>query len=246
MIHSKTAEFVSVRNLDAQIASNSLNTIYLRNNLLTIKEKVVEYKKLLDINNLPSFRENKNRKSQIDLLKNEIISLSKTSKNDILEFSNQVKVKMIKEMILEHFNSLLEQELRFFRLAITENIRKTSSFEILNNIVNNSNENLLSVINNQQQYLNKNSNASINASLLSISNVLMEMKMSIKTQTASIDTLDRYFETSNKYLQAANEEISKIPKNFIGVKDKIISILLVFIFILLILLTYKEINKRRV
>ena len=224
---------------------NYLNCDYLRKHLSQLDKNIAVYKNLINYDNLPSFKENIKNKEKIKDIKAHIETSFNNIHTEIKQFTIQIENKIISDTIYNYFEKCLENAILIYRKIITENIKKTSSFEILNSIVNDSNVTHFNIFDNQYEYLQKNSNRQINKSLLSISNTLMEIKINLKEQSLFIDSLDRYFESTNKYLIMANEEIRKIPKTYIGVKDKIITLLITILIVLLLMLLIKEYNKNK-
>lgn len=245
MIRNLSLKFVQLRNIQAMACEVYLDCSYLRNHLTQLDKNIVVYKDLINYDNLPSFKENVKNKEKIKTIKTHIESSFNNIHTEIKQFALQIENKIISDTIYNYFEKSLENIILIYRKIITENIKKTSSFEILNNIVNDSNVTHFNIFDNQYEYLQKNSNRQINKSLLSISNTLMEIKINLKEQSLFIDSLDRYFESTNKYLIMANEEIRKIPKTYIGMKDKIITLLITILIILLFMLLVKEYNKNK-
>ncbi|EDQ31322.1 t-SNARE complex subunit, syntaxin [Enterocytozoon bieneusi H348] len=245
MIKNLSLEFIQLRNIQTMTCEVYLNCDYLRKHLSQLDKNIAVYKNLINYDNLPSFKENVKNKEKIKDIKAHIETSFNNIHTEIKQFTIQIENKIISDTIYNYFEKCLENAILIYRKIITENIKKTSSFEILNSIVNDSNVTHFNIFDNQYEYLQKNSNRQINKSLLSISNTLMEIKINLKEQSLFIDSLDRYFESTNKYLIMANEEIRKIPKTYIGVKDKIITLLITILIVLLLMLLIKEYNKNK-
>lgn len=217
---------------------------YLRAALERLDDKIFKYKQLQNLKNLPSFKENVQNKENIENTKVHIDELISKINKEILVCSNQISHKPTCETMRTHFTILLEKRILSYRHIVADNIQKTTSFEILNNIMNNTSVSNTNTFDCQEDYLTKNSNDKLTQNLMSISNTLLELKMTIKQQDILIDSLDRYFENSNRYLELANNEIRKIPKTLLGIKDKTIKTLTLVIVILLTLLAMKEYKKK--
>ena len=245
MIKNLSLEFIQLRNIQTITCEVYLNCDYLRKHLSQLDKNIAVYKNLINYDNLPSFKENIKNKEKIKDIKAHIETSFNNIHTEIKQFTIQIENKIISDTIYNYFEKCLENAILIYRKIITENLKKTSSFEILNSIVNDSNVTHFNIFDNQYEYLQKNSNRQINKSLLSISNTLMEIKINLKEQSLFIDSLDRYFESKNKYLIMANEEIRKIPKTYIGVKDKIITLLITILIVLLLMLLIKEYNKNK-
>ena len=246
MIKNLSVEFNDLKSNCHIKRHDLLSCSFIEQKIRKLSNSTVKFEQILKIDTLPSFRENKENKLLVEQLKHEIETHQKEIKKAISAFADIIPHKIIKENLFNHLSMLLDQEIIKFKNILNDNIHKTTKFDILNNIFNESNNFQYMTYELEQEQILKNKDALIEQTLFTITNTLMEIKMHLKSQSIAVDSLDRYFENTNVYLDRANEEITKIPQTMFGLKDKVIKFLFFLVFSLSLALLIKNASFNKI
>ena len=246
MIKNLSVEFNDLKSNCHIKRHDLLSCSFIEQKIRKLSNSTVKFEQILKIDTLPSFRENKENKLLVEQLKHEIETHQKEIKKAISAFADIIPHKIIKENLFNHLSMLLDQEIIKFKNILNDNIHKTTKFDILNNIFNESNNFQYMTYELEQEQILKNKDVLIEQTLFTITNTLMEIKMHLKSQSIAVDSLDRYFENTNVYLDRANEEITKIPQTMFGLKDKVIKFLFFLVFSLSLALLIKNASFNKI
>lgn len=234
MIVNRTIDLLRLRRykrLPSQI--RTVNSI--RDLLESLSSEINELKQKLNKNLLPSFISKEKQAKDIQTQKTRINTIIQNIENEIKSF--ECSEQKISFSVRNYFFNLLKKAILTYRTAQQDHLRKTDSYnEYEHSDGSPPDECLLESIVVQK--------SNIRQSIFNLTNILLDLKMTLKSQTTMIDRIDCYFDETNFYLENANKEIVKIPGNHTAPKDMIIYFLIYIICVLLILVLIKEARQR--
>lgn len=237
MIVNKTLHFMKIRLQPPKEFIPNLSTDRLRSDLKTLSIEVASFSNKLERSILPSFNSRERKSKEIRDARERIEGRIKEIDKEIREITAPDRV--IVEEVQHYFLAALKKLLIFYRDIEQKSLEMPESYDgcIQHPEYCNDAEECMA-----QELLSR--NAAIKSSIFSLSNTILQLKTTLKSQTSVIDTIDFYFDKANAYLEEANREIGRIPGKYTSFKDMVIYCLLYLICILLCLVLVKAYKSK--
>lgn len=244
MLVDRTLKFKSIRKLPTRSFQPELLLLKIRELVSFTRKQLYNLKLLQERQCLPSFSRRKEKKEEINKLKNEIRLLIARLDIHLKEISNLDYDQNLKKRIKDYFAVIIHQILLEYREIQQKYLKRIKDLQIFDDLED---TRPFQSFDQQNIFSQKKQDDILNVrnSLYFITSMLLEMKTIIASHTEMIDKIDLLMDETNFNIDKANREIEKIPKQFGGMKDKII-IFLVFLMVLMFsILVFKSYRKRK-
>ncbi|ELQ74536.1 SNARE protein TLG2/Syntaxin 16 [Trachipleistophora hominis] len=245
MLKDLTSKYLEKRNTPTAAFIPILLPIKIRESLDYTTKQLFNLKLLQERQCLPSFSKRKQKREEINKLKNEIRVLIVRLENYLKEINGLECTLVLKKRMKDYFAQNVHSLLVEYREMQQKYLRKVKNLQIFDDLED---TRPFQPNNNQSQQLicqkKQNDIESIRSSLYFITSVLLEMKAIIASHSNMIDRIDYLVDEANSNLRMANKEIEKIPSKYGGLKDRFIVVLLFITVCLLLLLVLKIYRKR--
>lgn len=237
MIVNKTSHFMKIRQQPPKEFIPSFSTGHLRDSLKALNIEIASFGNKLERSTLPSFNSRERRSKEIKDARERIEGKIKEIDAEIRGLN--VPEKAVAESAQQYFLDALKKLLVAYRGIEQKSLEVPEPWggSVQHPEYSNDVEECMA-----QELLSR--NAAIKSSIFSLSNTIVQLKTTLKSQTSAIDTIDFYFDKANTYLEEANKEIGRIPGKYTSFKDMVIYCLLYLICILLCLVLVKAYKSR--